>query len=803
MDSDQLLQAIIKEEATKGKGNLKIFLGLAAGVGKTYAMLQEAHTLKKEGFNVLLGVIDTHGRKETEALLDGLASFPLKTLIYKGKEFQDLDVDGVIAAHPDVALIDELAHNNVPGSKHVKRWQDVLEILDAGINVYTTLNVQHIESLNDIVRGITDIFVRETVPDQVIDRAASIRVVDLTPDELIKRLHEGRVYFEEQSKIASLNFFKKDKLTALREIALRYAADKIDQDLRDMAVKEQKLLGWKPREKLLTAISTSPHSQKLIRVTRRLASAIDAPWMAVHVDNGARLTEAETDQLARNFALARDLGGEMITIGDSKISQGIQRIAKQRGITQIIIGRSEKGFLFRFLRGFTLLDQLILVCPDADIHVIREEKKSVPFRFPLISWGDYVFSIAIIGIISILLWLTYSFIAYKTALVIFYCIAAITIGSVISRERKHKRILEKSEGSTRALYEMVHQMATAPSVNESVKFIKERFDRLLHGTSEFALKDLNGSIEWKDLSLISNETEKNAAVWSINHGKECGFSTDTLPSANNLYIPLKGHHDIVGLLIYRPQRKQVLTSDEKNFIYAVCQHLSHYLERASNREKAFQHENLVQAQKIHQTILSRFSQAFKWPIEKATLAMEKLKKRFGEKDPEIKDIDTSLQLISKNLASIATMAELSEGMIPLKKSQHTVAEVIEESTSTANLQNHPVNIMIEPDLPLIKIDYYLIEILLNQLLHTAVDYSLPEGTLTVEAKKEEEKIIISIIGEGATISEDQLKMIFDNPSQPGLGLAMAKTIAELHEGNLQVENTNRGAKFTLLLPSYT
>lgn len=807
---DEWLEVVKKEESRAEKGRLKIFLGLAAGVGKTYAMLEEANKLNSYGVNIAVGIVETHGRQETAALLKGLREIPLKTLSYKGKEFKEFAVDKVIEVHPSIVLVDELAHNNVPGSKHIKRWQDVLEILDQGIDVFTTLNIQHIESLNDIIRTITDISVHETVPDHVIDLASSIQVVDLTPDELLERLTEGKVYFDEQSKMASLHFFKKEKLTALRELALRYAADKVDRDLRGMAVQEEKMTDWKPREKLLVAISSSPHSQKLIRVARRLAAARDATWIAVHIDDGSKLDSSKMDQLARNFALANDLGGEVITIGDSSINNGIRRIVRQRGITQIIVGRPFKPFFARFFKGFSLIDQLTTSCPDTDIHIIHEEKElsSQGAKFFVVfskKWRILLI-ITLIGIIS---WFATSWISYTVVGAIFSSVILFLI--LIAREKEHKTILEKSEESAHTLYEVAHQIATAPSITQILKLIKERLERLLDGTVEFAIKDMDGVIQWDKLSLLTNEKEQAAALWSFNSGKEAGWSTDTLPSAENLYIPLQGYHEIVGLLIYKSENKQPLRSEEKNLIYTISRQLSYYLERGINREKLYQHENLVQMQKIYKAILDRISKVSRWPINRAISATNALKHRLQAKHyPEIQELESSCELISKNLTDITTIAELSEGMVPLQKTKCLIHELIEECVlaATSLLKEHSLKVTVEQNLPPIYIDSYLIQILLNNLIFSAIDYSDPQTPIEIDVKRVDERILITVISKGKTIPEEQLENIFDQfirlKQEPlplfGLGLALSKTIADLHQGILKVENSDQGVKYSLSLP---
>ncbi|MGZ3733037.1 MAG: sensor histidine kinase, partial [Parachlamydiaceae bacterium] len=363
-DPDKLLQAIQQSEEVSGKGTLKIFLGMAAGVGKTYAMLEAAQKLQRNGVHVLIGCIDTHGRKETAALLKGLTIIPMKQITYKGSSFTEMDLEEILRLKPQLVLVDELAHSNIPGSTHAKRWQDVVEILEKGIDVYTTLNVQHIESLKEFIESITGISIRETVPDSIIESATFIELIDLTPKELLERLKQGKVYLGDKSQIAALNFFQEDRLTALREIVLRYAAEKIDHDLHTMVSTVGRSTGWKHREKLLVAISHTLHSQKLIRTTRRLAFNLNAPWIAVHVDDGSKLNAYEEEVLSKNLAMAHDLGAEVITVHSLNVAETIQRVARQHGVTQVVIGQMHKRSPFDYLFRKTVVDELTCNCID-------------------------------------------------------------------------------------------------------------------------------------------------------------------------------------------------------------------------------------------------------------------------------------------------------------------------------------------------------------------------------------------------------------------------------------------------------
>lgn len=868
---DEILLAIKKEEMEERKGRLKIFFGMSAGVGKTYAMLEEAQELLRAGVDVAVGVIDTHGRPETAALMDGLKSIPLRSVLYKGKEFKELDVDAIIQRDPQLVLVDELAHSNIPGLRHAKRWQDVIELLDKGIHVYTTLNVQHIESLNDLIKGITDISVRETVPDLVIERAAAIQVVDLTPDELLQRLKAGKVYLAGQSQVALLHFFQKDKLAALREISLRFAAEKVDRDLRKSSTTyEQQVTGRKSRDKLLVAVSPCPFSQKLIRTTKRWASATNFPWMAVYVNTGRTLDEEDSNQLAKNLQLARDLGAEIITVNNPNIADGIQSIVKERDITQIVIGRPYKSY-FSFFKKNIILNRLSAECCNIDIHLIRQEplketavKKNFSLPLPE-QFLSYLMVLFCVSTLTALNWLFLPFIGYKIvgvifllgilslslffkkgpilfasilyalawnffflesvqpsnedlALILIYVFTAISTGILVDKAREHKELLAKSEATARSLYDIGQHIVTATTVEEMFAEVKKELKKSFQGDFEIFFKQMDNGLNLPKFSeLLTNEQEKGTALWVFENGKEAGWSTDTLPSSKNLYIPLKSFHEILGVLLFRPKTDKALAPDEKTFLYAVCRQLTGYLERSLGEEVSKQHEQLKQMENIHRRVLDRLSHEFEAPLKTAKGKLEHLKNKASAQDSQedLKDIqeaEDSFEGLGRILKNISAMARLSHGTIPLNKHLQNPKELIEACCKSIRKaqSTHTINVILPESLPLVSFDFDLIHMLLSHLLSNAVAYSPQGSTVEVEAKTVGDNFVLSVTDEGNGIPPDQLDLIFEKfyrlpetASSPGagLGLAIAKRIAEIHKGKLEVENLpGKGAKFSLTLP---
>ncbi len=632
----EILEAIKLEEAQRSKGRLKIFLGMAAGVGKTYAMLEEARTLKKEQINVLIGTIESHGRAETELLMESLPQIPMKILLYKEKEFKEMDVDAIISLHPSVVLVDELAHSNVPGSRNEKRWQDVIEILDHGINVYTTLNVQHIDSLSETVVGITEMNVREIIPEMIIEKAHSIQLIDLTPDELLQRLKEGKVYTADQSAIAIQHFFQKNKLTALREIVLRYVADKINIELSRIIKTKDGKIEWRTKEKFLVAISSNRSSHKLIRTARHLASRVNAFWIAVYVNTGTSKTSEQMLQLEKNFRLVENLGAEVVTINDPDIAKGIKRVAFQRGITQIILGRASNNYFHSLFQGLNLMTRLSTECRNVDIHVIREDKytdfeKKKSFSFPVQSKIlDYFSILLLVPLIGLASFATLSLLGYRvaeflffisvSALSIFFNTGPIIFASILffliwsiffipqlthspfsetedlvilllyvftaigisffADKFKQQFFINNSTKQTSRFEEILSSIDGSATLNEVFESIESEMPKNLDGSYKFVIKT-NSLFKPDEIPLLSQPKELNTAIWAFENGQKAGWSTETLPFSENLYIPLKVSNETFGLLIYRSPDKRPLTVDEYHLLDTLCKEVACYIKKRS------------------------------------------------------------------------------------------------------------------------------------------------------------------------------------------------------------------------------
>ncbi|MBA3958600.1 MAG: sensor histidine kinase KdpD [Parachlamydiaceae bacterium] len=857
---EEFLEVLKQEESAAKKGRLKVFLGMAAGVGKTFTMLQDAQQLQKNGTHVVVGIVNTHGRQETANLLKGLSIIPPKLLPYKDKEFEELDLDTILALKPDVVLIDELAHTNIPGSRHLKRWQDVEEILENGIDVHTTLNVQHIESLKETVEKIAGVSVRETVPDLIIETATFIQIVDITPEGLLQRLKEGKVYFGDQSEIAARHFFQKEQMAALRELVLRYTAQKIDHDLTGVLASAERTKGWKTRDKLLVSVSPTLFSQSLIRTTRRLAFQLDASWLALYVDDGRQLSDKENSLLVKNLALAHELGGEIVTINDPDVISGIKKIATQRGASQIILGRPRTYSFLRFFNKTPLFDRLAKECPDIDIHIIKQDPTWEPLTL-LQRQGilqvlpssrqifGYIFALSVVFGTSVLSWMLVPIIGYKfigiifllsilllslvckkgpilvastafaliwnfffippinafnfefnedTALILLYFFTAIVTGTLIERTREHLQVLTRQEQLTSTLNDIISNITTSPSLQEGIKTIKERLSTVINGKFEILIKQVDNHLVLdKSPFFITNEKEESSALWVFQNSQEAGWSTSTLPTVRNLYIPIKGFHETLGVLIYRPAVGRVLNPEEKHLLYTVTQQLGNYIERIFAEYKI---------------IFQSVSQEQLRDLERVISCTEELKRNAS---PETLSCLTKLELASKDLlhifTSITTLIQLHAGKL-INKHQHAIKSILNtcQNSSQSLLGEHSLKISVQDDLPLVSLDASLIEVAINNLILYAIKNSPSTAPIEIDVHRTSDSLVISLVCTGmkvpiqlvTALNEKFYRIPGTIPPGINVDLTLVKRIAETHQGYLFFENESQHLtyKISLILP---
>ncbi|HEY8269642.1 MAG TPA: sensor histidine kinase KdpD [Pseudobdellovibrionaceae bacterium] len=676
-DPDALLRAISEDEQKETRAKLRVFLGMSAGVGKTYSMLRAARESMNEGIDVIIGVVETHGRKETEALLQGLPVIPKKKSVYRGTTVEEMDLDAILARKPKLVVVDELPHSNIPGSRHEKRFQDVIEILDSGIDVITAMNVQHLESRKDAVESITGIPIRETVPDSILERASQVELVDISPSQLLKRLKEGKVYLGDKAEHAAKNFFKADKLTALREIALRMTAERVDHDLQKMSgVRNES--PWQTNERLLVAVSHSPYSEKLIRATRRLAYNLEAPWIAIHVDTGMTLNTHDQVQLTKNLNLARQLNAEVIATTETDVPRALQRVCRQKNVTQVVVGRPTRHWFRDVLEGGSLLDRLVRESIEVDVHVIRLDgistyKPSIRQALslyktqigPIKYWFTFVFLAAatgagmgletivgyrtvgflylicvlIVGMfgslgavlfaasLSALVW-NFFFIPPKytfsihqpddVILCIAYFVVAIITGLLTNRIRMHEQLMREREERTNVLYEILKDIASSQEKSEFLQKALSRVGAILGADCGVILKSPNGSLEFSEArvySIRTNEKDQAVALWSFQNRKPAGWSTDTLSESRALYIPLKGAVESVGVFVFQPLKKsRRLNLEQETLLYSITGQLGISLERHFVSKRLAEAQRLKDSEQLHQTLLNSISHEMRTPL---------------------------------------------------------------------------------------------------------------------------------------------------------------------------------------------
>lgn len=840
-DPDVLLKAIQKQEKQKEFGRLKIFFGMSAGVGKTYSMLEEAQQKLKEGVNVIVGTINTHGRKETEALLQGLPIIPEKWIKYKDTVFEEMDLETIIAAKPQLVLVDELAHTNVPGSKHFKRWQDVVEIIDAGIDVYTTINVQHIESRKDIVESLTGIQVRETVPDLILERATSIELIDIPPPELLKRLEEGKVYIGDQSRIAAEHFFQEENLMALREISLRFTAEKVDHDLHGVLQGK----GWKTRERLMAAVSPSPSSEQLIRAARRLSFELDAPWVVVYIDTGINLSDQDQARLNRHFNLARELGAEVITTHDLDIATALQRIAKQRDITRIVIGRPpRKKFNFWNLFQGSFVDRLENENKQIDIIILRQEKltgiyqRSVPVYQMSSTWKAYGIALAFGAVITALGLLVSPLIGYKSVgfifllgililsffvgrgpiflaaflsavcwdflfippvftptisdpeditLVIIYFFVAAIMGILTSRMREQDEFLHRREEKIERLYEIERDIANAANLQYLRLNVSSRLESSFPGKFDILIKNPDNQLLLdSQLPLLKEEKEKAAAIWVFQNGKIGGWSTDTLPAAEGIYFPIKFSKFTVGVLAYHPKKERPLSMEEMNFIQTVAQQLGIYLERYIFEERVSKHDYSRQIERMHQSIFHSLNRSFYAPLEGIVKINHQIQNESA--DPHIRSLAGQMEQFIANIKltvdNIIAISELESGFVHFERKKNSVKELIDRSLSDVKpfMKGHSIELEL-PSQPLfLPFDFDLLMLALNNLILNSLEYAKSSEPICIKLEVFEKEFWLSVLDEGPGIPEEIVPLIFDKfyhaPGIASKGLGLGLAIVK-------------------------
>jgi two-component system sensor histidine kinase KdpD len=724
-------------------GKLKIFFGMAPGVGKTYALLQEAQARRAAGVDVVLGWVETHGRRETEALTAGLERLAPRHVDYRGLELLEFDLDAALARRPALVLLDELAHTNAAGSRHARRWQDVDELLGAGIDVYTTLNVQHVESLNDVVAGITGVVVRETVPDSIVDRAHEIELIDLTPDELLQRLKEGKVYVPAQAERALANFFEKGNLLALRELALRRTAERVDAQGLEWRRQQGVAEPWGTRERVLVAVGPAPSSADVIRAAYRLATRLRAPWLAVSVETPAfeRLDAVERERVSENLALAQGLGAETLVVRGTRASDELLALARERNATKILIGKPGPArWPWQRLRG--LVPELVARSGSIDVLVTSGEHgderaaRGMPARLThepknyawallavivssLLCWaGSPWFSLAdqamlyLLGVLIVASRLPrrpslFAAVASVAALEFFFVppqltfavsdlryivtfavmlAVALLVSTFTVRLREQAEEARQRERRTASLYAMGRQFVIETGVAEIARVAVGHVRDLLGVEAIVLLADRRGNLTpcgGADFELARDEQELAVARWAFQHGRLAGHGTDTLPGAEALFVPLvgsAGHLGAFGIALGR--RAEPPTPSQWQILETFVAQTALALERALLVERAASARVVAETERTRSALLSAVSHDVRTPLASIAGAASAL---LGEgldgagRRELLETIREESERLSRLIGDLLDLTRLESGDLRVRKEPYPLEEIVDSA----------------------------------------------------------------------------------------------------------------------------
>ncbi|MGD0016642.1 MAG: sensor histidine kinase KdpD [Verrucomicrobiia bacterium] len=876
---DALLAEIQREEHAAKRGQLKIFFGMCPGVGKTYAMLQAAQQRKAEGADVVVGLVETHGRAETEALLTGLEIIPRKALEYRGVALTEMNLDGLLARRPKLALVDELAHTNAPDSRHPKRYQDVLELLDAGIDVYTTLNVQHLESRVDVVQQITGVTVRETVPDSVVDQADEIEIVDLTPEQLRKRLAEGKVYFGERAATASENFFREENLTALREMALRCTTERVDRELRD--VMRIKHIGgrWTSGQRLAVAVGPSPFSGPLIRWTRRIASAMDASWVAIYVETSTPLGEDAQMRLTKNLSLARQLGAEVVMTRGDDVAEAMLETAREQKVTQLVVGRPDTNPIWEILRGGSLVGKLMRRGAEIDIHVIRAEKGARP-RKPTLAqflgqnlsrdfgWGAatvavvtlvswflqkltgyqaigilYMLSIVVlatmlnrwavlfVATLSALLWdflfipppFTFTISSWQDRMMFaMYFVVAVVVGRLTSRLRTREIAERKREQRTQALNRLLEGISVSTSLEDGLHRAAREVDTVFSARTAVLLSDVDGrklDAAHPASTFLPDEREVGVATWAFEKRQVAGRFTDTLPDGAALYVPLTTSKGTLGILGINFTERSTLTLDERELLETFAVQIAALVERYRLIEGASQARLAAESERLHRTLLDSVSHELKTPLAVIEAATDGLDVQLTEASVPLgktflDEIKQANKRLSRVVSNLLDMTRIETGRLPLNLEWCEPAELLQSAAEMVRNEISPerINISALDNMPLVQLDFGLMEQALCNLLTNAATYSPADKPIQMSAQLDDNVLVLRIADQGIGLAPGEEKKVFEKfyrgvrarPGGTGLGLSIVQGFVHAHNGTVTAENNaTGGATFTIRLPVET
>jgi len=813
--------ALLAELPREGRGRLKVFLGASPGVGKTYAMLQAAHTQLRQGVKLLAGVVETHGRAETEVLLSGLPQQPMVRSEYRGVMLEEMDLDGLLKAKPKLVLVDELAHSNAPNSRHVKRWQDVQELLAAGIDVFTTVNVQHLESLNDQVRGITGVQVRETLPDWVLQEADELLLIDLPPRELLERLRDGKVYVPEQARAAIDAFFSQTNLTALRELAMQTAAAQVDNDLalgyRTLGQSAPALRG-----RLLVGVDGDAQAERLVRHASRVAQRRHLPWSLVHVDNGSVRDEPSRLRLQSAQQLAERLGGEVVLLRAGEVAKTLIQHAAERRASLVLVGQSRQRWRRRVFGG-GLAARLLRSAHGLEINVLDrdEEQHVVRARAPqAVVWFDYAMALVATILATALAWgvasllplpnislvflaavllvavrsslgpslacavlsfLSYDFLftppRFSFAIqreedvltLLFFLLMAVLTGNLAARQRQQLEALRDTQEETSELLDLSRKLTAATDRQAVISAASQH----LSGWEELQVCLLNrdGQGGWKVETggpQTFSESERAAADWAWQHDQPAGMGTGTLPFGRWWWWPLSVEEGPMALLGVRPKDGQTLSGQRRRLLTALSQPLAQALARAQLADDLEAARLHGETEQLRSALLASVSHDLRTPLTSMRGSIDSLL-ALGEAIPPedrqelLEGTRNEAERLDRYIQNLLDMTRLGHGALKLARDWVAPADIIGSALNRLRAVLAPLQVSTElpAQLPLLYVHAALIEQALINVMENAARFSPPQGRLQLCVGTTDKELFFSVSDEGPGIPLDERPKIFD------------------------------------------
>jgi two-component system sensor histidine kinase KdpD len=822
-DPDELLASIIDEEKNSKRGKLKIFFGMCAGVGKTYSMLKSARSEILKGNDIVIGYIETHNRSEIVELTGGFEIIPRISYEYKSALLEEMNLDGIIARRPKIALVDELAHTNAPGSRHIKRFQDVLEILENGIDVYTTLNVQHLESRSETVAQITGVVVRETVPDEIFENSDEVELIDLSPDELLVRLAEGKIYTAERSKEAIENFFRKGNITALREMALRIVADRVDKQLHDYMQNKRIRGPWKSGLHLLVAIDYRSTSAKLLRWAKNLSYSMGAQIQALYVETAHKLTDKEREQLDKNINLAKQMGIKVRFKTNYDIVKAIIDYAQKENITHIIVGKPRIRNLISMFRMESFINRLLRYSGNIDVYIVGADNHARDnFKISIPSFTSkfrqYLSVLLYVLLTSLMLYLVKDYIGYKivsfgllflvSILAVFYGMGPILLASTFSaliwdyffippqftlsiakaedmlmlmmfffialingiltsRIRRQEQKIRIREERTQALYQLTRELNTVSAIDEvtgvAFRHIKKHFNL----NCSIILKEVQDRLSdfiRSDQNITLSENEISKAAWVFKNSLKAGRFTDTLPSGDFTFYPLTGNSGNIGVVAVI--QINPFTFGEEQFWESSLSQISGKYEREFLREAARRVYILNESDKLYKTLFNSISHELRIPVATIMGASETLLSQ--EYPEEIRkrlydEVNTASVRLNRLIENLLNMSRLESGRITPKPDwcdMHDLANSVADSLRK-ELGPFIFNTIIPPDMPLVKTDFGLLEQVLHNLVLNSTQHSPSGSRIRVKFYYDSGYLVIQVMDRGKGFPEEELPLVFN------------------------------------------